>query len=62
MRTAGGLTLVEHGEAQRYACARRDSRQFSEPIQRLLVACKKPTMHESAVARSGATPGPRRRS
>lgn len=46
---AGGLTLVEHGQAQHYAVPAEtaDSRQ---PINRLLVACKAYDT-ESAVAR-----------
>jgi 2-dehydropantoate 2-reductase len=45
---AGGLTLVEHGEAQRYAVP-AGTADSNEPIQRLLVACKAYDA-ESAVA------------
>jgi len=46
---AGGLTLVEHGEAQHYAVP-AETANSREPIQRLLVACKAYDA-ESAVAR-----------
>ncbi|MBB3242363.1 2-dehydropantoate 2-reductase [Pseudomonas sp. Tn43] len=38
-RTAGGLTLVEHGEAQLYPVP-GETPDSDEPISRLLVACK----------------------
>jgi 2-dehydropantoate 2-reductase len=47
--TAGGLTLVEHGEAQCHAVP-AETADSREPIQRLLVACKAYDA-ESAVAR-----------
>jgi 2-dehydropantoate 2-reductase len=47
--TAGGLTLVEHGEAQRYAVP-AETADSNDPIQRLLVACKAYDA-EAAVAR-----------
>ncbi|CAI8873046.1 2-dehydropantoate 2-reductase [Pseudomonas sp. IT-196MI5] len=46
---AGGLTLVEHGEAQRYAVP-AETADSTQPINRLLVACKAYDT-ESAVAR-----------
>ncbi len=46
--TAGGLTLVEHGEAQRYAVP-AETADSPQPIHRLLVACKAYDT-ESAVA------------
>ncbi len=46
---AGGLTLVEHGEAQHYAVP-AETADNPQPIHRLLVACKAYDT-ESAVAR-----------
>ncbi|WP_339081452.1 putative 2-dehydropantoate 2-reductase [Pseudomonas sp. TMP9] len=38
-RQAGGLTLIENGQAQRYAIAAHTA-DHAQPIQRLLLACK----------------------